>query len=383
MNGHLDKFVVKKLTLVVIGIVKMIFLSEFCRVREKNTFNFQIIFEAMVWFFYVGFYKYSYLVDHARLPFIGPATFPYPEIGLYAIVSTFYLTPYYRWAVPRLLYIKRYLSLFLLTVVVFVFLTTYNNIAVSWVFFQFTQHQTVGIFFDRESAGFFMDWNMIMTDFIAFLSIAFARFSYQNQQERHQIERDHLQLQLTMLKNQLQPHFLFNTLNSLYGMSLVGSKETPRFILLLSNMMQYILYDCDRPMVPIQGEKGFMEAYFELEQKKYPEASIRLTMDEGPTSLQIPPMLILPLIENSFKHGKHKVANNCSVLAELTIENNELHFWIKNDKVPKMPFTEEKLPGGIGLVNIKKRLKLYYPERHELLLTENEESYMAKLTINL
>ena len=351
--------------------------------REKNVFNFQNIFEAIIWVFYVGFYKYSYLVDHARLPAIGKAVFPYPEIGLYAIVSTLYLIPYYRLAVPQLLYNKRYIILFVLTLFVFIFITTSNNIGVSWIFFQFNQNHPTGIFFDRESAGFFMDWNMIMTDFIAFSSIAFARFAYQNQQERHRIESDHLKLQLTLLKNQLQPHFLFNTLNSLYGMSLAGSKETPRFILLLSNMMQYILYECDRQMVSLQGEIKFMEGYFELEQKKYPEASISFFVHDIPPEIQLPPMLILPLIENSFKHGRHKIENNSTVSAELTVKNHKLEFQIKNDKMAITSFPSKTLHGGIGLVNIKKRMELYYPERHELLLTETEQSYNAKLIINL
>jgi hypothetical protein len=359
------------------------FLSEFCDVQKKDVFNFPLICEAMIWLFYVSFYKYSYLVDHAGLPEIGSANFPYPEIGVYAIVSTLYLVPYYRWAIPKLLYLKRYVILLLLTAVVFIILTTYNNIAVSWLFYQFTNNDTVGAFFDRESAGFFMDWNLIMTDLIAFLSIAFARFSYQNERERHQIESDHLKLQLSMLKNQLQPHFLFNTLNSLYGMSLTGSKETPRFILLLSNMMQYILYDCDRPMVPLKAEVKFMEGYFELEQKKYPDAAIRLNVAVFPQEIEIPPMLILPLIENSFKHGKHKTENNSSVSATLRIDQNKLEFVISNDKIPATPFAKKKTPGGIGLVNIKKRLELYYSGRHELVLTENEQFYAAKLTITV
>ncbi|MCX2451589.1 sensor histidine kinase [Pedobacter sp. PLR] len=351
--------------------------------QKKNVFNFPLIFEAMIWLFYVGFYKYSYLMEHANLPPVKNGYFPYPEIGLYAIVSTLYLIPYYRWAVPKLLYLRRYIVLFLLTLVTFLFITTYNNIAVSRIFLQFTENTPVGAFFRRESAGFFMDWNMIMTDFIAFLSIAFSRFSYQNERERYQIEKDHLELQLTMLKNQLQPHFLFNTLNSLYGMSLIGSKETPRFILLLSNMMQYILYDCDKPMVSTRGELEFMKGYFELEQKKYPDASVNLLIHEFTQDIEIPPMLLLPLIENSFKHGKHKVENNSSVHAEFMIRDHKLEFMIKNDKLSSMPFPTKKLPGGIGLVNIKKRLELYYPGRYELLLTENELSYSSKLTIAL
>ncbi len=337
----------------------------------------------MIWLFYVGFYKYSNLVEHANLPKVKNGYFPYHQIGLYAIVSTLYLIPYYRWAVPKLLYLRRYLLLFLLTLVVFVFIATYNNIGIAWIFLQFTSNEPVSAFFKMQSAGFFMDWNMIMTDFIAFLSIAFSRFSYQNERERAAIEKDHLELQLTMLKNQLQPHFLFNTLNSLYGMSLTGSKDTPRFILLLSNMMQYILYDCDQPMVSVKAELEFMKGYFELEQKKYPDASINLLIHEFPQDLEIPPMLLLPLIENSFKHGKHKVENNSSVYAEFMIKDQKLEFLITNDKLSSLPFQMKKLPGGIGLVNIKKRLELYYPGKYELLFTENDLSYSVKLIITL
>ncbi|WP_316753495.1 sensor histidine kinase [Pedobacter gandavensis] len=351
--------------------------------QKKNVFNFPLIFEAMIWLFYVGFYKYSNLVEHANLPKVKNGYFPYHQIGLYAIVSTLYLIPYYRWAVPKLLYLRRYLLLFLLTLVVFVFIATYNNIGIAWIFLQFTSNEPVSAFFKMQSAGFFMDWNMIMTDFIAFLSIAFSRFSYQNERERAAIEKDHLELQLTMLKNQLQPHFLFNTLNSLYGMSLTGSKDTPRFILLLSNMMQYILYDCDQPMVSVKAELEFMKGYFELEQKKYPDASINLLIHEFPQDLEIPPMLLLPLIENSFKHGKHKVENNSSVYAEFMIKDQKLEFLITNDKLSSLPFQMKKLPGGIGLVNIKKRLELYYPGKYELLFTENDLSYSVKLIITL
>lgn len=126
-----------------------------------------------------------------------------------------------------------------------------------------------------------------------------------------------------------------------------------------------------------------MEGYFELEQKKYPEASISFFVHDIPPEIQLPPMLILPLIENSFKHGRHKIENNSMVSAELTVKNHKLEFQIKNDKMAITSFPSKTLHGGIGLVNIKKRMELYYPERHELLLTETEQSYNAKLIINL
>ena len=357
------------------------FLNEFSAVQKKNPLSFPLVFEILIWIFYVAFYKYSYHVDHAGLPKSTNLYFPYIEICIYSIVSTLYTIPYYRWAVPKLLYHKRYGWLILLTLFYFIFLTTYNNIAVAWVFSKFTQGMPVNYFFRVESAGFFMDWNMIMTDFIAFLSIAFSRFSYTNEIQRHRIETDHLNLQLVMLKNQLQPHFLFNTLNSLYGMSLMASKETPRFILLLSQMMQYILYDCDQQQVSLKGETDFLTGYFELEQMKFPEARINFNAGSFPEHLELPPLLFLPLVENSFKHGRHKLENDSTVQADLTFDEHSLTFTIRNETLSSHLFQQHKLPGGIGLANLKKRLTLYYPKKHELSLTEQDDIYTAKLTI--
>lgn len=253
--------------------------------------------------------------------------------------------------------------------------------AVSWVFAQFTQGLPSHRFFASGYVGFFMDWNMILTDAIAFLCIAFSRFSYANEVQRHKIETDHLHLQLNLLKTQLQPHFLFNTLNSLYGMSLTGSKDTPRFILLLSQMMQYILYDCDQEEVELKEELVFLEGYFELEQKKFPNANISMKVPAHIPSLKIPPLLFLPLVENSFKHGKHKLENDARVFAELSFKDDQLVFRIENEMLPAIPITIKNKRGGIGLSNIKKRLELYYPNRNQLLFTEEDNIFVAELSL--
>jgi hypothetical protein len=358
-------------------------LFEFSIVLKRTSLNFPGVFEFLIWVFYVGLYKYSYYVDHFGQHPDHPQYFPFPQIALYSICSTLYLVPYYRWAVPKLLYLNKYGWLILLTIIYFVLLTTWNNVAVAWIFKLFTTGLPVHHFFVIESAGFFMDWNMIMTDAIAFLCVAFSRFSYQNEQQRHKVETAHLQLQLNMLKNQLQPHFLFNTLNSLYGMSLTGSKDTSRFILLLSQMMQYILYECDNDVVELENEVDFLKGYFEIEQKKFPEAKIFMKVPDNMPPVKIPPLLFLPLVENSFKHGKHKLDNDAEVMAELKIEGSKIIFCIQNDRLPAKPFQTKNQPGGIGLVNIKKRLELYYSGKHQLNLTEENNSYRVELSIVL
>lgn len=253
----------------------------------------------------------------------------------------------------------------------------------AWIFGKFTEGSLVYRFFYYRYTSFFMDWNITLTDSIAFLCIAFSRFSYHSEQLRHKIETDHLNLQLNMLKTQLQPHFLFNTLNGLYGMSITGSKDTPRFILLLSQMMQYILYDCDQEEVALTEEINFLQGYFELEQKKFPNAIICMQVPEQVPAINIPPLLFLPLVENSFKHGKHKIENEVGVFAEFIIKKNELIFRIENEMLTTEPISLKKNRGGIGLINIRKRLELYYPQRNHLVLTQIDNKYIADLRIRL
>jgi len=269
----------------------------------------------------------------------------------------------------------------IVTLVCFILVVPYTNFAMSWLGAKLTAGETVNQFF-LNSTGYW-ELDLILTDFIAFFCIALARFSYQNEVQRHKIETDHLQLQLTMLKTQLQPHFLFNTLNSLYGMSLTGSKETPRFILLLSQMMQYILYDCDQEEVTLDDETNFLKGYFELEQKKFPKAAITLQTPVIKGTIRIPPLLFLPLVENSFKHGRHKLEDKAGVEAVLNVSGNKLTFTIKNDKLDPAPPGLKKKPGGIGLVNIRKRLDLYYPDKYELIINEINNQYIAEVIINL
>lgn len=328
-------------------------------------------------------YKYSYYLDQARLPLIPDSNFPYLQICLYSICSTLYLIPYYRWAAPALLLRKRYWLLLLATILTFTIVTHYNIIVMAWLFAKCTGGLVVHSFFLSLYQNYTVSLDTRLIDIIAFLCIAFARFSAQSEVRRHRIETDHLQLQLSMLKTQLQPHFLFNTLNGLYGLSLGGSKDTPRFILLLSQMMQYILYDCDSESVNLGDEVTFLKGYFELEQQKFPNADISFETGDLPDGLQIPPLLFLPLVENSFKHGKHKLADDARVAARLSLNNNQLIFEISNDLLSNTRTELKPKSSGIGLVNIRKRLDLYYPDRHQLILNQTDTLYSATLNLQL
>jgi LytS/YehU family sensor histidine kinase len=209
------------------------------------------------------------------------------------------------------------------------------------------------------------------------------RYAFETEQKKHALERDNLVLQLETLKAQLHPHFLFNTLNSLYGMSLTGEPDTPAYILRLSDMMRYILYDCQQNQVPLEKDIEFLDNYLEMEKKRYPQANITFTVEHlGNDKQTIAPLLLIPFLENSFKHGSHRVMDSGLIEGKLVISGSQLHFHLSNSVILSTLQQKTKY-GGVGIENVQKRLSLYYPGRHELQISHDENKYTVNLKIAL
>jgi len=342
--------------------------------------SYPLVLEGLVWLLYVAMYKYSYHLDHGNFPPSTNLYFPYNIVCLYALCSSLYLIFYYRYLVPRFLFKKRYGWLLGLTFSYIVIVGTINNRLLAWGFtaISATPEQTYFAYLQRG----YLDWNLITTDAIAFLAVGFSIFSYRNEVLRRKTETAHLELQLHLLKAQLQPHFLFNALNGIYAMSLKNSKNTSKFILLLSQLMHYILHDAAKEQVSLSDEIRFMNIYFEFEHLRFPQADIRVEVTKLDDTRILPPLLFLPLMENSFKHGKQTAIDEATVDATLTQEGDWLQFRISNELLPKsgLPNIQKS---GIGLTNLQKRLARYYPERHQLQLHQTENKYIAELRIKL
>ena len=355
--------------------------------------RFPLVFEGLVWALYVGLYKYNYFMADSRLHADVRINFPFPQLILFALAASLYVVPYYRWLLPMLLRQRRYAVLLLLAAVFYLWWgIKLNTTLAAGAFRVFAAPPVLVNFYqDYYQLGlqllprFGMPYMLLLlTDFLAFSCVGFVRVAFEQEARRRHIEKEHAALQLEQLKAQLQPHFLFNTLNSIYGLSLAGSPETPRFILLLSELMRYVLYDSGKEHVALTDEVTFLANYFELEQRKYEGASIRFTATG--TELfeqQVPPLLWLPLVENSFKHGRHHFSDEASVEATLTATPGTLHFVIENDMLPSPPPTLPQRSGGIGLVNIRRRLQLYYPGTHQLHFSEHAGRYRAELTLHI
>ncbi|NRB59153.1 MAG: histidine kinase [Winogradskyella sp.] len=184
--------------------------------------------------------------------------------------------------------------------------------------------------------------------------------------------------ELNYLKMQIHPHFLFNTLNTLYGFALKKAEETPDMILKLSNLLDYLLYQVDKPFVSLNDEINHIEDYISLEKIRFNDTlNVSLQKSINSKHIEVAPMLLIPFVENSFKHGAIK---NGILDINISIEANtsEVIFKIKNSST-----TEAIKMNGIGLENIKKRLELAYPNQHQLTINNTETNFTVLLILNL
>ena len=184
--------------------------------------------------------------------------------------------------------------------------------------------------------------------------------------------------ELHYLKRQIHPHFLFNTLNTIYGFALKQSKHTPEIILKLSNLLDYILYQVNKPKVSLKEEVLHIQEYIELEKIRFQDTlKVEFESSQISEEMQIAPMLLIPFVENAFKHG-NLVDGFLRIKVRIEAGNNQLSFFIKNT-VKEYDSTNEK--SGIGLENIRKRLELNYGNNYQLTNEIVDTWYIVNLTI--
>ncbi len=182
--------------------------------------------------------------------------------------------------------------------------------------------------------------------------------------------------ELKYLKMQIHPHFLFNTLNTMYGLALKKAEQTPDMILKLSNLLDYLLYETEKPLVPISEEIGHIEDYIALEKMRFNDTlHVTMVVELASQNTTIAPMLLLPFIENSFKHGSIQ-KGILQIYIEIKEDLGVVHFRIKNSNA-----VDTYSQGGIGLENIKKRLELLYPNKYKLSIDTNDNDFEVYLQL--
>lgn len=205
------------------------------------------------------------------------------------------------------------------------------------------------------------------------------------QQEKINLQTQTIQSELRFLKSQINPHFLFNTLNNLYALTLKKSDKAPEIVLKLSEIMRYMLYECNEKQVLLSKEVQYIHNYLDLERLRQPKGADIQFATEGHISDQmVAPLLFVPFLENSFKHGlNHHVQGGGFVRLRLSVHEQDLEFFIENSKAERLPRQEHPRSGGIGLTNVRQRLNILYPDKHTLTVDDEPHRYAATLLLQL
>lgn len=200
-----------------------------------------------------------------------------------------------------------------------------------------------------------------------------------------QLQKDNLDLELSFLKSQINPHFLFNTLNAIYIRTVDVDDHAADLVLKLSELMRYSLYESGKEKVVLASEIAYIENYLELERARFGEkADIRLHREGPLADYLIAPLLLVSFVENAFKHGPGKSKSGSYVYISVKLMGSRLHFSVKNGlPLPPPTKTARDNVGGFGLANTSRRLRLLYPEKHQLAIDSGSSEFCVDLTIEL
>lgn len=215
-----------------------------------------------------------------------------------------------------------------------------------------------------------------------FLTIKVLKTWYVKEEERVILTRENAYAELQQLKAQVHPHFLFNTLNNIYSFALDKSPKAPGLVLKLSAVIKYMINDCEASLVSVEKEIKMIEDYIGLEKVRYGNRlhlQVQIRVDHK--NKGIAPFLLIPFVENSFKHGASEILEHPWITLAIVVNNEDLYFELCNSKPSLTPVQNEKK--GIGLSNVEKRLQLLYPKSHELIITNQETQFTVIMRVPL
>jgi LytS/YehU family sensor histidine kinase len=212
------------------------------------------------------------------------------------------------------------------------------------------------------------------------LGIRFSDKLIQMEKQRKEAEKEKLNSELTFLKNQIIPLFLFHTLTSIYSLPLMKSDQTAEAVMKLSDMMHYVIYDIQGSKVPLEMDIQYIRHFVELQKIRLTDTTeVRLNMNGDFSQVQISPMILMVFVENAFKYGTSS-HDKTMIRIDVSLLQNTLEFTITNQIFIGR---EKNVMSGIGLRNARQRLELEYPNKHKLTLTDNGKVFIVRLSIDL
>jgi sensor histidine kinase YesM len=325
-----------------------------------------LVFWFCAWFFFFFYYKrYSEVNSYTLL-----ASF----INLVVAIATVYTFNYY--LIPKIL-LKNQWKKFIAFAFVAIVLFFYIELLLTLFLVVKLLYAGQSLFPEMVDVVMLL-FNMFFVVFIAIAIKFYKRWSEIDIREQ-KVQKEKVEAELQMLKTQINPHFLFNTLNSIYVLAMKNSEQTANMVMKLSDILDYILYKIDSPRIAISAEIQIIENYIALEKIRFTDrVNLSLSSDFKSEDIQIPPMLIIPFIENAFKHGVAKSLEKSWVKISIQEAGQMMNIAVSNSKGPNSTKSET---GGIGLVNVRKRLDILYRDSYILDISEKINSYDVFLSI--
>jgi len=330
----------------------------------------RIAAHALFWVFYVlffGFFYGKYGNDYSWYFLESLVMVPFLMIATY--LTIYLILPYYlkkRKLIPVLFF--EITLLFTVTLGERVFLRIINDLPVVF-------NELFGVTF----LYLFLETNFVVG--IAF-AIEIVKKWFEQQKEKHEMEKSNLETELNLLKAQLHPHFLFNTMNNLYSLSVERSAKTSEGIAKISELLRSILYDCNEAEIELDKEIKLIENYIDLEKMRYGNRlNLSFNVDGNTTGKKIAPMLFFTFVENCFKHGSSKNPENPFIEIKISAENKKILFFTENNKPLNSGNSSKKKHGGVGLANARKRLDIIYSKKYNLKISDKPDVFKVRLEI--
>ncbi len=333
-----------------------------CGMKRASYILIQIIFWAVVWYLMSLNQRNTSQFILDTVP-----TFLF-QIGA-IIFATYYL-------IPRFLFTKKYLYFLAISVPLLLIFAYLSSLFINPI-----NPEDIRPMGPRRPSPVLLHFLAIALAFI--FNILIETFIYVQEKEKMIAfaKAELLENELKMLKMQINPHFLFNALNNIYALSVTNSDKTQESISTLSEMLRYVIYDCERPKVTLQKEVEYIENYIALFKLKSSKPfNISFENNVTKAGMFVAPMLFIPYIENAFKHSGIEKGEERFINIALTTSDNQIEFIVENS-IPETPQHIDGV-GGIGLQNVEKRLNIYYPGKHSLHI-ETTPNYSVHLKVTV
>lgn len=346
--------------------------------QKQQSTSKRILWHVLFWVCYIGMYT----VIYGSFENEYGAEFFWVIVYLPLKIMAAYVTLYF--IIPRYFLQKKYVTATLLSMLIILLAAIIQRILDFTVFFPLYDY-------DWMSGNVFNLPKILKSTLGIYPAVALAAFIkitkhfYSEESKSQELEQQKLRAELNFLKAQIHPHFLFNTLNNLYALTLKKSDSSPEVVLKLSELLSYMLYECNSRTVTLHKELNLIENYIALEKIRYDERlTVTYNVEGEVNKSNIPPMLLLPFVENAFKHGTSDSLDEVWINIEIRVQDQTLFFSVQNSNGHDPGTSEEfDYQKGIGLTNVNRRLELLYNGYYKLNTQDSTDNYKIELEIQL